>query len=341
MADNKKEKVGIQDIAEVLNISASTVSRALNNHPRISKKTKDKVRQVARRLGYYHAEPEPVSPEKAEVVVVLAPTLEYAFYREIIAGVRDYLRKKDYFVFVLDARSSDDFVVSFFKSYKKYGVSGMIHILCNKKVPSDFYSIPLNDILPVVSVFEPEEETGVSAVLPDMFQGIYKSVSYLHSLDATRVALLLENRNKPEDDQIISSFESSFESLGISTDKICTYFLSGENDGISNVLKSVFRRNNRPDVIFVKNVTSAYEVENEAERQGIKIPDDLFLVTIDTESGTKSLTNNMSLLKLPGYEMGQKAASILLDQIENPGTDKKTAIVPVNFILKGSAMRIE
>jgi len=341
MADNKKEKIGIQDIAKVLNISASTVSRALNNHPRISKKTKDKVRQVAKRMGYYYQAPEVISPEKAEAVVVLTPSLEYAFYREIIAGVRDYFRKKDYFVFVLETDAGDDFVVSFFKSYKKYGVSGIIHILCDKKVPSDFYSIPLNDVLPVVSVFEPEEETGVSSVLPDIFQGIYKSVSYLNSLNANKIALLLENRNKPEDDQIVSSFESSFESLGISSDKLCTYYLSDENDGVSNILRSMLKRNNMPDVIFVKNVASAYDLENETERLGINIPEDLLLVTIDTESGTKRLTNNMSLIKLPGYEMGEKAASLLMDQINDPEADKKTAIVPVNFILKGSAMRIK
>ena len=341
MADNKKEKIGVQDIAKVLSISASTVSRALNDHPRISKDTKDKVRQVAKRLGYFPGIQEQVTPQKAEKVVVLAPSLEYAFYREVIAGVRDFFNKHNYIVFIADANRGEDFISSFFSTYKKYGVSGIIHIICNRNIPKDFYSTPLKDMTPVVSVFEPDNETGVSSVLPDLFHGIYKSVKYLKSMNIEKVALFLENRDKPDDHQILSSFESAFESMGIDLSNLSVRYREQGTGSVGSIFEKMLKENNLPEVVFVKNVMAIFEVENETKRLGIKIPEDMLLVTIDTGSGTKRMTSSMSLLKLPAYDMGHKAASMLMHQIKNPGTDKKTAIVPVNFILKGSSMRIK
>ncbi len=341
MADNKKEKVGVQDIANVLSISASTVSRALNDHPRISKNTKDKVRQVAKRLGYISGAAELVTTEKAEMIVVLAPSLEYAFYREVIIGIRDFFQKHNYIVFIADTNLGEDSVLSFFKTYKKYGVSGIVHIICDRTIPKDFYSIPLKDMLPVVSVFEPDKGTEISSVLPDLFQGVYKSVQYLNSLDIKKVVLLLENKNKPEDHQILTSFESAFESLNLELSNLSVRYREQGSRSLGHVFETMLKENNLPEVVFLKNVMAIFEVENETKRLGIKIPEDMLLITIDTGSETKRVTSSMSILKLPAYDMGYKAATILMHQIKNPGTDKKTAIVPVNFILKGSSMRIK
>jgi len=145
MADNKKEKVGVQDIADILNISASTVSRALNDHPRISRETKDKVWQVAKRLGYFSGIPEFSSPTKSDAVTILVPSFRSAFYIEVIEGVRDHFEKNGFNVFVLDTRNDDAKAAGFFKKYKNYGTSGVIHIVCNRNIPAGFYSIPLSE----------------------------------------------------------------------------------------------------------------------------------------------------------------------------------------------------
>ncbi|NPA36943.1 MAG: LacI family transcriptional regulator [Chlorobi bacterium] len=335
----KKEKVGVQDIAQMLNISASTVSRALNDHPRISKETKDKVWKVARRLGYFNNQVVRPEVEQTEVILLVVPKLDFSFNREVIAGVRDFFSKLGYYVFVMDSLQGEEMIKSFFKEYKKYNISGIVHVLCNKNITAEYYNTLKKDLFPVVTVFEPDDSTaGVSAVLPDLFQGIFDSMKYLKSINAGKIALLLENKEKPEDSQLVSSFYSVCESLEIDqTPDI--FYLNDEVEKVGYVLEALVR-NGMPDVLFVKNVVIAVEVENEARRLGISIPGDVMLITIDTFTGTKRLAGNMSLLKLPAYEMGQKAADLLMYQIENPGADKKTSVVPVKFILKGSAMRI-
>ena len=334
----KKDKVGVQDIAEKLNISASTVSRALNDHPRISKETKEKVWQVARRLGYFNNQVVRPEVEQTEVVLLVVPKLDFSFNRELLAGVRDYFSRKGYYVFVMDSQQGEEMINSFFREYKKYNISGIIHVLCKNSIPADFYSSFHKDLFPVVTVFQPDNDNLVSSVMPDLFQGIYESVKYLKSINAVNAALFLENGDRPVDHQIVSSFNSVYESMEIE-DMPEVYYLNDDPDLVRNAVES-FVKKGFPDVLFVKNVIIAVEVLNEAERLGISIPGDMLLITIDTFAGTKKLSSNMSLLKLPAYDMGEKAAAILMHQIGNPGNEKKTAVVPVKFILKGSAMRL-
>ncbi len=340
MTNGKKGKVGIQDIADVLNISASTVSRALNDHPRISKDTRDKVLQVARRLGYFTAMPEFAAPERSEVVALVVPSLEYAYYREVIYGARDYLEKKDYDISVFESRKSEEYVTSLFGKYKNFGISGIIHVVCDRTVPSDFYSVLVDDALPVVSVFEPGSETGISSVLPDMFRGVCQSVKYLKSIGVSRVALLLEHENCPVDHQLASSFISAFESLDLNAGDISFFYTETENRDIDSVVSDILGSSERPEAIILKSVTSTFEAVSYLQMAGVAVPEDMLVVAVDTVSGTKKIAGNMSLLKLPAYEMGYKAAEVLMTQIANPATDRKISVIPSDFILKGSSMRI-
>ena len=338
MADNKKEKVGVQDIADILNISASTVSRALNDHPRISRDTKDKVWQVARRLGYFSGMPEYTPPEKSDAVTVLVPSLRSSFYREVVEGIEDYFDKKGFDVFIVNTRNDNGKAAGFFSKYKSYGISGVIHIVCDKTV-SDLYKVPLAEALPVVTVLEPDKNTGVSSVLPDLYHGIYNSLKHLYATGLKRITLLLEDENSPLDYQIVNSFASAMESVYGSSGDLTVFYTGGNEKGVKSFTNTLLGGKSRPEAIFIKDIHSAFGVENDLGRAGINVPGDVLLITIDTASGVKQLSSNMSILKLPAYEMGQKAAGMLLTRIKDPRSDKKVAVVPANFVLKGSAMR--
>jgi len=339
-AGKKKEKIGIQDIASELKVSASTVSRALNDHPRISGKTKEKVKQVASRLGYHPGMPELMNPEKIEVVVVLVPSLENSLYREIVSGITNFLIKNQYQVFVIDTHGDDKRVSNFFKTYRRYGISGIIHLISDKNLPEDYYSVIENDAIPLVTVFKPDSDTGMSSVLPDMFHGVFKIVKYLMALGVKNTFLLLEDENKPEDFQLVTSFQMVLEMLdGNKTLPTVDYVDRGGEPFAKKVI-AILHRQKKPQSMLVKDILSAVEVSRIAEKMKIKIPEDLLLIAIGANE-YPGLTDNLSLLKLPGYDMGYEAAEILLKQIQNPEAEKKTVIKPIDFILKGSAIRLK
>jgi len=256
----KKEKVGVQDIAKVLKISASTVSRALNDHPRISKETKERVKQAAARLGYNPGVPELMNPEKTEVIAVLVPSLERSLYREITAGINHYLNEQGYRLFIIDTQDNEESINSFFKSYRKYGISGIIQIISNRTVTTDAYSIIESDGLPFVTICVPDEETGFSSVLPDMFQGVDKIVNYLKSLDVSNLTLLLEDENKPEDYHLASTFEMVLETAANSNSGLSVYHINRNDERFIKEVETLFNSNSKPHALLVKDTFSTLDV---------------------------------------------------------------------------------
>ncbi len=329
-----KKKVRVQDIAKILKISASTVSRALNDHPRISKETKEKVRQVATRLGYYIVQ-EQTDPEKTEAVTIMIPSLECNLYREVAAGVKSYLNENNYQTFIINTDGDEEQVKSFFKASAKYGISGIIHFVSDKNIPAGFYDLPRNNAFPVVTVFEPDSETGFSSVMPDLFQGAEKVMTHLNSLGVTQTALLLENENKPEDAQTVLAFQAVSENQNNFT--IC--YAARDRLKIEKEVNTLLSENIQ--AIIVKSIFSTMEVMNIIQREGLRVPEDLLLIALDTDTTFSGLSTNFSLLKYPAYEMGYEAGRILIDQINNPEAEIRTSVIPVNFILKGSAIRLK
>ncbi len=336
----KKAKVGIQDIASYLKISASTVSRALNDHPRISKETKDRVMAAASKLGYNPGMPELMAPEKAEAVAVLLPSLDTALYREIAAGISNYLNLHNYHTFIIDTEGDERKETLFFKTYQKYGVSGIIHVVSNRHLSESFYNPVLSGKLPLVTICEADFESNISSVLPDVFQGFDKILNYLNTLNIKSLALVLEEENNPIDHQLASSFESAAEVTAPGISNISILYFDRETSSFSRNILQLLEQKNRPEVIIVKDTISALEVHHLAEREGIKIPEDILLIGIGSDYKMENLASGLSLLKMPGFTLGSEAAEILFDKIKNNTTEKKSEIVPVNFILKSSSIRM-
>ncbi|UBM62520.1 LacI family transcriptional regulator [Candidatus Sulfidibacterium hydrothermale] len=339
-AGKKNKKVGVQDIADILHVSVSTVSRALNDHPRISREMKEKVRQTASRIGYYPGIPELMHPEKTEAVAVLVPALKNALYQEIVSGITDYFNRFDYQTFVIDTRGDDERTSSFFKTFRKYGISGIVHFISNRHLQNEFYSVLQRENFPVVSVFEPDVPENISMVLPDMFQGVSKILESLKSFQIKRIALLLENDDKPEDFQLLSAFNLALDLSGLDKRQSHVHYFSHESPDFAKKVIGLMQSKNRPEALLVKGTLSAATVLRILEKEGFSVPKDFLLIAIGVEE-FPDLTYNLSLLKIPGYQMGYQAAEILLEQINNPSFEKKDVVLPVNFLLKGSAMRIK
>jgi LacI family transcriptional regulator len=336
----KKEKVGIQDIAEALNISASTVSRALNDNPRISAETKTRVKQTAARLGYYQKFPETAEVQQADVIAIVVPSLDNNFYRAVTEGVNGYFKENGFHTFVVDTNNDKEYKDNFYANFRKYGISGIIDIISDKNSAAADYSIIEKEALPFVTVCELDENSVFSVVLPDMYQGVQKIVDYLGLLKIDNIALFLEDKNRPEDFYLFDSLKAAIDTPGGKKMNLSVHYSVLTDIRFTQEVEAVLRSKNPPQVMLVKNTCSALEVSLLATRLGVDIPSDLLLIAIDTDYKPDGMASNLSLLKLPAYEMGLEAGKILLHQIKNFDTEKKLSVLPSEFILKNSAIRI-
>ena len=294
---------------------------------------------AASKLGYKPGIPELMTPEKAEAVAVLIPSLNTPLYREIASGINSYLNLKNYHTFIIDTEGDANKENLFFETYKKYGISGIIHIASNNNLKDNFYDHIIKSKLPFVSICQPSTDVKASAVLPDIYQGFAKAINYIGSLGAKSAALILEDETKPIDAQLKLSFEDAVDSSVNPNLDTVTYFIERDSSDFPKEISEIFDKN-RPDAVFVKDMFSALEVYNIAEKSGINIPNELLLIAIGSNYMVENLTSNLSLIKIPGFDIGAEAADLLYEQISNPLAEVKSSIVPVNFILKSSSIRL-
>ena len=104
------KKATIHDIAKELDLAASTVSRALNNHPRISKETKRAVNRVAKALNYQpHGLAAALRNGKSNVIGVIIPTADRSFFGSIVRGIEEGLRKEGYQIMICQTYEDPSF----------------------------------------------------------------------------------------------------------------------------------------------------------------------------------------------------------------------------------------
>ncbi len=336
-----KDKIGLTHIARELNVSVSTVSRALNNHPRISRKTKEKVRQAAARLGYFPGIPELMAPEKTDAVAVLAPSIDSCVNRRIINGITDVMEENGYQVMVVNMQGDDARESAFFKTFQKYGISGIIHINANRLLPENFYSNIQKNAIPLVALFDSENNLKVSRIIPDMYQGVSRIVSYRKTNNVSNVTLVMENKNDPMDSQLLSSFKMVFDNFEISEKNLQTLFWEKNPVQLSKDLDVLIENRKTACALIVKGMDVAMEVSMIARKKGLSVPDDFMLIAVGSDCSLHHLTAGISFLKLPAAEMGKEAAKLLLSQLSGKEPSNNTIVLPVDFILKQSAIRIK
>ena len=134
----KKEKaVTIQDIAKRLDIASSTVSRALSDNPRISEKTKQKVWQTAKLLGYKsHLKESRFYSVKTKNIAVILPNLNTYLYKNFIDGIQKIAAQNSYNVFMFFSENSLSRESELIELVSDLQVSGVIFSFSpyNKKV---------------------------------------------------------------------------------------------------------------------------------------------------------------------------------------------------------------
>ena len=183
------KKTTIHDIAQKLNITASTVSRALNGNPRISQQTRDVVLKMAQDMKY---EPNQIASAlrsgKTQLIGMLVPTINRAFFSAIIQGVEEVANKANYRVIV--SQSNDDFEseVSALKAFLNIRVDGIIASIAKNTPKFNHFEQVLQRNIPLVLFDRTTEAVATDQVVLNDFEGSYLATKHLIEQGCTRIA---------------------------------------------------------------------------------------------------------------------------------------------------------
>jgi LacI family transcriptional regulator len=338
----KKEKATIHDIARKLNVTASTVSRALNDNPRISDETKKAVRKAALKLNY---QPNSIAAAlrngKSHILGMVVPTADRNFFASVIRGVEELANKSQYSVLICQSYDDYEKEVATIETLLKAQVDGII--VSHAKATSNFdHFLKVRDKgIPLILFDRSNDELGVSHVVIDDFQGGYKATEHLIQQGFRRIAHFTNSRKVSIYKDRWRGYREALEDNQIPYDPSLVMENDLQLEDGRNAMKQLLKLRQPPDAIFSASAYGAMGAMQVLKENKIKIPQQVALVAFSNEPFTEFTDPALTTVDQHSVRMGKAAAEIFLNEINK--SDKKSVpqkiVLTPELIVRGSSVR--
>jgi DNA-binding LacI/PurR family transcriptional regulator len=337
----KKGRVTITDIARELNISPSTVSRALNDNPAIKKETKVTVRTLAEKLGY---QPNFLAlsllQKKSHTIGVIVPEITSHFFSAIITGIQDVIGTSEYNIMICLSNESYEEEEIIIKKLLKIQVDGVLVSPASATKNFDHFRTLQKNGIPVV-VFD-RDCPGLEAdkVLVDDYAGAFQAVEYLIKSGCVKIAHLGGPLNLSTTKHRLQGYLDALENTKIPIRKEYIAHVKGfsHDDGLKPA-KKLLKLPNSPDAIFAMNDNIAISAMHMARKLDLRIPDDISIVGFDDEPHSSYFRPSLSTVWQPVYSLGMLSARIVLQRLndENGENEFRQEIFKPELVIRESS----
>lgn len=311
------KEVTLKQIAENLGISITTVSKALKNYPDVSKKTKARVKDEAKKLHYkpnVHA--VNLRTRRSRTVGLIIPEVVHHFFSTVVNGIIEYAEKKGYLVIILQSNES-------FKLEKR-----QIDLLISKRVDGIMISLAstttdishLQEVkeleIPLVMFDKISKLIDCSKIIINDREAAYKATKHLIDSGCKRIAhfrgaLLPQNSI----DRFLG-YKKALEDHGLTYDSSLVYICDRVDyeDGIT-AAKQLLKDHDDIDGIFAITDLVAIGAISVFNDRGIQVPNDISIMGFSNWFISSAITPSLSTVDQPGYEMGKKTFKVLLKEM--------------------------
>ncbi|MDA0316501.1 MAG: LacI family DNA-binding transcriptional regulator [Bacteroidetes bacterium] len=347
-----KKRTTLKQLARELDVSISTVSKALKNSPEISQDTIDRVKAFAKLLNY---RPNNIAlslkNKKTKTIGIIIPDIVHHFFTKVIKGVEKYANSNGYNVIVGLSNESFSNEVINMEMLANGSIDGFIISMSRETMQrQDYqhYTETLNEDIPLVMFDRVVAEIPCDKVIVDDTKSAEIAVNTLINKGATKIAILTTKdyvsvgrlRTKGYLEALKNHGINPIRDLIIKIDDELLY----EEDHLDVLEKQVRELLlNHTDVngIFAVNELYAVVAMKVAKEMGYEIPNDLQVIGFTDGMLSKHATPTLSTISQHGESMGSKAAELLIQRIDErvndlPKEPTKTVVISTNLIQRGS-----
>ena len=340
----KSTNITIKDLAKQLNISASTVSRALKDHPDISPETKKAVNELAKQLNY---QPNTIAlslrQSKTNTIGVIIPEIAHFFFSTVVSGIEDIAYSHGYNVIITQSNESYEREVKDTQTLFNSRVDGiLISVARDTKNYAHFTNL-IQRNMPMVFFDRVIEGVNASKVIVDDEHGAYEATQHLIEQGYKRIAHLAGPPNLIISQNRLNGYKSAIADNKYMIDeriiKTCGLGTYEEAEQITNdLLDSKLP----PDAIFANNDVAAYGAMTAIKKRRMRIPEEIAIVGFSNWRFSGLIEPALSSVTQPGFKMGQEATKLLLKQIDTKETEQlvtETIVLKTTLLTRESSTR--
>jgi DNA-binding LacI/PurR family transcriptional regulator len=329
----------IKDLAKTLNLSPSTVSRALRDHPDINPLTKKRVISLADQLDYHpNSIAQSLQTQKTKTIGVIVPEIKQPFFASVINGIEEFAYAAGYTIIVCQSNETYEREVFYARSLVSLRVAGMLVSLSQTTQSLDHFKMLQRRDVPVVFFDRVSDDIEASKVVVDDYQGAFDIVDHLIKSGYRRIAHLAGPKNLSISKFRLKGYKDALKQGNLSfIDELVVHGGLDDTSGIIGFQKLLNLRP-LPDAVFAVNDPVATGVFMTMKELGLKIPADIALAGFSNTHMTSLLDPPLTTVEQPSYQIGKTAAQLLMEQI-NGNADKfvpKFIVLKTHLIIRGS-----
>ena len=329
--------VTIKDIAQYLSLSVSTVSRALVDDKNIRKETKEKVLEVAKKLGY---KPNPVATNlkygHTNTVGVIVPEMVTPFASQVINGIQHVLYANGIKVIIAESGEDPDKERESLQLMERFMVDGIIISLCSYKKNKDEYLRLQQAEMPMVFYDRIPYGLDVSQVIVDDYMKTFFLVERLIRSGRKRIVHIQGPDEVYNSIERTKGYKDALSKFGIPSDDNMLVKAGLTFEDGKRAADTLIERNIPFDAVFAFTDTLAIGAMNRLREYGKRIPEEIAVASFSGTELSTIVYPKLTTVEPPLFQMGEKAAELILEKIKKPSSPNRSVVLNAEIRMRAS-----
>jgi len=336
----------LKEIAEKINVSVSTVSKALKGYADVNPETKKLILKTAKEMNYKpNSFAVNLRTKESKTIGLIVPEIVHHFFSSVIKGIIAQAEKKGYLVIILQSNESYELEKKQLELLQNKRVDGILVSIANGTSKFDHFKEVIDNDTPLVMFDKIAKIIDCSKVIIDDRKAAYEATKHLIEIGCKKIAhfrgpLLPQNSI----DRFLG-YKKALEDFNIPYDSKLVYVLNDVSfEEGKYYAKKLVKEHKNVDGIFVNTDLVAIGAITAFNEMNIKVPEDISIVGFSNWFMSTVVSPSLTTINQPGFKMGKEAFKVLYKEIKakkkNEKFRYKKVVLDTDLIVRNSTKPI-
>lgn len=325
----------ISDVAEKTGYSITTISRAINDHPYVSEKTKKKIFDAMKELNYYpNNVAQQLRGQGTKLIGVIVSYITNPFFAYLVDAIEQYAYKEGYEILVLQTLENPEREQKFIEMLQKRQLDGLI--MTSFENDSEEVQRLFNSGK-IVACNRYSGKAKIPIIQVDDQKATYEAIYYLLSKGYRKIAYATGVEESHQGDRRFSGYQQALKEFGVELNP--EYYFSRRmtiEDGRRTMIDLLALGEKRPDAIFTNSDEVAAGILSQCHLLNIKVPEQLAIIGFDDQPIAEVLHPSLTTVRQPIRKMGEYVAAVMIANIQHRELPEKPELT-TKLIIRGTA----
>lgn len=327
----------IVDVARAAGVSTATVSRVLNDHPKVDAVLRSRVLRAIKDLGYRPSRVARSLRTRRNRVwaLIISDVRTGPFFADVVRGVEDIAYGAGYSLFLCNADEDTAKEASYIELAVAENVGGMI--LTPSSERTDLAPL-IHSGIPVVLADRTLPSADTDTVIVDNVSGAHQAVSHLLAGGYKRAACITGPVTTTTGERRYLGYCKALAEAGRDVDESLVRFADFREAGGREAMRDLLGQRRRPDAVFVTNHLMTIGALQAIDEAGLAIPSDIAIVSFDDMSWSTLLRPPLTAVSQPAYDVGAESARLLLSRLDGYDGAARMVTLSPTLVVRGSSV---